>query len=108
MAQLPSAPGAKSRCRVCGGDLPEARGVDVRCQYCRSLNLLPKALQGAQAASLAAEADALRRKLTGANVATMSIARHMRFALIVLITLSVVGAYSLPFAGKLLGEYVEF
>jgi hypothetical protein len=76
--------------------LPPARGVDARCGYCRSVNIIPKSLHGAQAQALVAEGDALRAKLTGANVATMSIARRMRFVLIGLVALSVVVAFAMP------------
>jgi hypothetical protein len=108
VARLPAEPGAKARCRVCGGDLPEARGVDVRCNYCRSVNLIPKALHASQSRALAAEADALRSKLTGVNVATMSIGRRMRNAMIVLVALTFVVAFSLPHVGRLLVTYVDF
>ncbi|HEY3500473.1 MAG TPA: hypothetical protein VGK73_37530 [Polyangiaceae bacterium] len=108
VAQLPPEPGARARCRVCGGDLPEARGVDVRCIYCRSVNLIPKALHGAQAQALAREADALRAKLTGVNVATMSIGRRMQWAMLIFTALSILFGLSLPAVGKLLASYVEF
>lgn len=106
VARLPSEPGARARCRVCGGDLPEARGVDVRCIYCRSVNLIPKALHGAQARALAAEADALRAKLTGVNVATMSIGRRMQLVMFVLVVLTIVTALALPVLGKNLAPYI--
>jgi hypothetical protein len=108
VARLPAEPGARARCRVCGGDLPEARGVDVRCSYCRSVNLIPKALHGAQANALAAEADALRAKLTGVNVATMSIGRRMQWAMLVFSVLSILISLSIPALGRLALEYVEF
>ena len=108
VARLPVQQGAHARCRVCGGDLPEARGVDVRCNDCRSVNLIPKALHGAQANALAAEADALRRKLTGVNIATMSIGRRMRNAMILFLVLTFVVAFSLPMLARVLTQYVEF
>jgi hypothetical protein len=96
LARVPAGEGARARCRVCGGDLPPTRGVDSRCSYCRSVNIIPKALHGAQAQALQAEGDALRAKLAGANVATMSIARRMRFALIGLVALTFALAFAMP------------
>lgn len=96
VAKLPSQLGAKARCRVCGGDLPESRAVDVRCGYCRSVNLIPKALHQGQAQALAREAEALKARLTGANVQTISLAKRMRWVLIAGVVLSIATGLLLP------------
>jgi hypothetical protein len=100
IARIAREPGARARCRVCGGELPEARSVDVRCEYCRSLNLVPRVLHASQSSALAAEADALRAKLAGVNLATLSIARRMRSAWIVCVALSIAVALALPALGQ--------
>lgn len=100
LAKPPSQPGARARCRVCGGDLPEARSVDVRCGYCQSVNLIPKALQQGQADALAREAEALKARIAGANVQTISLAKRMRRVLIACVVLSVVGGLALPAIGR--------
>jgi DNA-directed RNA polymerase subunit RPC12/RpoP/uncharacterized protein YjeT (DUF2065 family) len=98
LARPPERAGMNLRCRVCGGDLPEARAADVRCTYCNSVNLAPKALHTGHAAALTAEADALKARVTGANVTTMSIAKSMRVALVVCMVLTGAAAYGVPMA----------
>jgi len=55
-AEPPLTPGAAARCRLCGGDLPDAAGAEavVRCTYCDADNLVA-------ADAIAAEADAVRQ-----------------------------------------------
>ena len=96
LAKPPSQPGARARCRVCGGDLPETRSVDVRCGYCHSINLIPKALHQGQAEALAREAEALKARIAGTNVQTISLAKRMRRVLIVCVVLSFAVAFTLP------------
>jgi hypothetical protein len=96
VAKPPSQPGARARCRVCGGDLPEARSVDVRCGYCHSVNLIPKALHQGQAEALAREAEALKARITSASVQTISLAKRMRRVLIACVALSIATGLLLP------------
>lgn len=102
LARFSPEPGARARCRVCGGELPEARGVDVRCEYCRSLNLIPRELHGARVSALAAEAESLRAKLSGVNLATLSIAKRMRLAMFGFVGLSIAAALALPALARVL------
>jgi len=102
LARVPVQAGALFRCRVCGGDLPPARGAEARCGYCRSVNIVPKALHGAQLTALADETELQRKKLSSANSATMSIARRMRHALLLLVGLSLAFAWSLPLVSRAL------
>ena len=95
LAKPPSHPGERARCRVCGGDSPETRSVDVHCRYCRSVNLIPKVLHTAQAASLEREAEALRARVVGANVQTISLAKRMRWVLLAGCAFSVVAGFGL-------------
>lgn len=96
LAKPPGQPGARARCRVCGGDLPEARSVDVRCGYCHSLNLIPKVLHQGQAEALSREAEALKARIAGANVHTVSLAKRMRRVLIACVVLSITAGLALP------------
>ena len=98
LAKPPERAGMRLRCRVCGGDLPETHAADVRCSYCNSVNLAPKELQSGHAQVLAAEADKLRARVSGTSVATMSIAKRMRQALIVCMVLTAIAAYGIPMA----------
>ncbi|HVR18595.1 MAG TPA: hypothetical protein VMS65_02825 [Polyangiaceae bacterium] len=97
-ARPPERAGMRLRCRVCGGDLPETRAADVRCTYCNSVNLAPKELQSGHAQALSAEAEKLKARVSGASVATMSIAKRMRVALIVCVVLTGAIAYGVPMA----------
>jgi len=83
LARPPASEGAALRCRTCGGALPEARSVDVRCVYCRSVNLIPAVSHSAHAAKLYREAEAARAALSRVNVSTLSITRTMRRTLYV-------------------------
>jgi DNA-directed RNA polymerase subunit RPC12/RpoP len=98
LAKPPERAGMRLRCRVCGGDLPETHAADVRCAYCNSVNLAPKELQSGHAHALSAEADKLRAQVSGTSIATMSIAKRMRVALIVCMVLTATAAYGIPMA----------
>jgi hypothetical protein len=82
LARAPERAGMRLRCRVCGGDLPETRAADVRCGYCHSVNLAPKELLTGHAMALSAESEKLKARVSGASLATMSIAKRMRLAFI--------------------------
>lgn len=98
LAKPPERAGMRLRCRVCGGDLPETHAADVRCAYCNSVNLAPKELQSGHAQALSAEADKLRAQVSGTSVATMSLAKRMRFVLIVCMVLTGMSAWGIPVA----------
>jgi hypothetical protein len=83
IARPPAYPNAPFACRACGGALPPARGAEVSCQYCQTLNLVPKELHGGRAAALLHEAEMARQQLQQAHGALMSISGKMRAALIV-------------------------
>lgn len=102
VARLPEHAGLRFRCRVCGGDLPEARAADVCCAYCSSVNIVPSPLHEGHSAALAREAENLRTRVSNASVTTMSIARRMRWTLIVCCVLTVFLAYGAPVAFRLL------
>ena len=104
LAKPPEQAGMRLRCRVCGGDLPEARSADVRCTYCQSVNLAPKELLSGHADALAAESEKLKARVTGASLATMSIAKRMRFALIACAALTGGLALGLPMAWPLVAS----
>ncbi len=97
-ARPPAHPNAPFACRACGGGLPPARGAEVSCQYCHTLNLVPKELHGAQASALLHEAEAARQQLQRAHGALMSISSKMRLALIVSGVLVFGFCYVLPMA----------
>jgi hypothetical protein len=82
IARAPRQPNAPFACRACGGGLPPARGADVPCPYCRTLNLVPKELHGRHAHALMNEAESARQQLHLAHGAVMSISGRMRTALI--------------------------
>jgi hypothetical protein len=96
IARPPAYPNAPFACRACGGGLPPARGAEVSCQYCHTLNLVPKELHGGQAAALLHEAEAARQQLHRAHGALMSISSKMRLALIVSGVLVFAFCYGLP------------
>ncbi len=98
IARPPAHPNAPFACRACGGGLPPARGAEVSCQYCHTLNLVPKELHGAQASALLHEAEAARQQLQRAHGALMSISSKMRLALIVSGVLVFGFCYVLPMA----------
>lgn len=98
IARPPAYPNAPFACRACGGGLPQTRGAEVSCQYCHTLNLVPKELHGAQAATLLQEAEAARQQLQRAHGALMSISGKMRTALFVSGALVLVLGYGLPIA----------
>jgi hypothetical protein len=104
LARLPVSPGAAFACRACGGGLPQAQRVDVRCTYCHAINLIPKELHGAHAAALQEQAEAARQQLRGVNVATISIARSMRVTLVLCAILTVLVAYGLPTVAQAIGS----
>jgi hypothetical protein len=83
IARPPAYPNAPFACRACGGGLPPARGAEVSCTYCRTLNLVPKELHGHQAAALLQEAEAARQQLQRAHGALIRISTKMRTALVV-------------------------
>jgi LSD1 subclass zinc finger protein len=93
-------------CRVCGGQLPAGRGVDVRCSYCNTVNLVPRELHGAHAEALFQEAEKAKQSLHGVSVATISIAHRMRRTLIVCGVLTVVIAYGIPTLVQSLGRWL--
>lgn len=88
--------GIALRCRTCGGDLPEARGVEARCSYCRTVNLIPKELHGSHSAALFLEAETARQRMAGINVSTLSITRTMRRTLYVCGAVLLVSLYAIP------------
>jgi DNA-directed RNA polymerase subunit RPC12/RpoP len=105
LASRPAQPNAPFACRACGGNLPPARGADVACPYCRTLNLVPQELHGSHAAALFQEAEAAKQQLFRAQGALMSISGKMRTTLIVCGILTVVVGYGLPMAAlSLLGH----
>jgi DNA-directed RNA polymerase subunit RPC12/RpoP len=102
LASRPAQPNAPFACRACGGALPPARGADVHCQYCNTLNLVPAELHGAQAAALFHEAEARKQQLYKAHGALVGISAKMRTTLILCGIATVVVAYVLPMAGMAL------
>jgi DNA-directed RNA polymerase subunit RPC12/RpoP len=96
LARPPLQVGVGLRCRTCGGILPEARSVDVRCSYCGTVNLIPKELHGSHAAALFQEADSARQRLIGINVSTLSITRTMRRTLYACGAVLLVSLYAVP------------
>jgi hypothetical protein len=96
IARPPAYPNAPFACRACGGALPPARGAEVSCQYCHTLNLVPQQLHGAQAAALLQEAEAARQQLQRAHGALLSISSKMRRALVVSGVLVFALGYGLP------------
>jgi DNA-directed RNA polymerase subunit RPC12/RpoP len=102
IASRPSQPNAPFACRACGGALPPARGADVNCPYCRTLNLVPQELHGSHAAALFQEAEAAKQQLYGAHGAMMSISGKMRTTLILCGIATFVLAYGLPMVGMAL------
>jgi hypothetical protein len=96
IARPPAYPNAPFSCRACGGVLPQSRGAEVSCQYCHTLNLVPRELYGAQAAALLQEAEAARQQLQRAHGALMSISSKMRLALIISGGLVFAFCYALP------------
>jgi hypothetical protein len=96
IARPPAYPNAPFACRACGGNLPAARGAEVSCTYCRTLNLVPKELHGVQAAALLHEAEAARQQLSRAHGALMSISTKMRTALVVSGVMVLALGYGLP------------
>jgi len=96
IARPPSHPNAPFACRACGGGLPAARGAEVKCEYCHTLNLVPKELHGAQAAALLREAETARQQLSRAHGALMSISTKMRTALLVSGVLVFALGYGVP------------
>ncbi|MBC7172974.1 MAG: hypothetical protein H5U40_11120 [Polyangiaceae bacterium] len=104
LARPPERPGAPFRCRACGGDLPEARTADVACTYCRTLNLVPKALHGAQAAAQYQDAEAARGRLHQANGELMSISKTMSTTLVVCFGATIVAIYGLQLLTSALGS----
>ena len=106
MASRPVQPNAPFACRACGGNLPPARGADVQCPYCRTLNLVPQELHGSHAAALFQEAEAAKQQLYRAHGALMSISGKMRTTLVVCGIATFVLAYGLPMvAVALLGKH---
>ena len=106
MARRPALPNAPFACRACGGNLPSARGADVPCPYCRTLNLVPKELHGSQATALFQEAEAAKQQLHRAQGALMSISGKMRTTLILCGIATFLLAYALPMVGMaLLGKH---
>jgi hypothetical protein len=102
IASRPAQPNAPFACRACGGALPPARGADVHCPYCRTLNLVPRELHGSHAAALFQEAEAAKQQLYGAHGAMMSISGKMRMTLILCGIATFVFAYGLPMLGMAL------
>lgn len=102
IASRPLQPNAPFACRACGGALPPARGADVHCPYCRTLNLVPQELHGNHAAALFQEAEAAKQQLHRAHGAVMSISGKMRTTLIVCGVATFVLAYGLPMLGMAL------
>jgi hypothetical protein len=99
LASRPSQPNAPFACRACGGALPPARGADVHCVYCRTLNLVPQELHGRQAAALFHEAEAAKQQLYRAHGALVRISAKMRTTLILCGIATFVMAYGLPMVG---------
>ncbi|MBK6535408.1 MAG: hypothetical protein IPF99_39540 [Deltaproteobacteria bacterium] len=54
-ARAPLAPGAPARCRCCGAGLPEQWGAMVECGFCRTHNLLDRAVIDQREALLLSE-----------------------------------------------------
>lgn len=96
LASRPAQPHAPFRCRACGGELPQARGADVTCRYCRSLNLVPAELSGSHAAELFQQAETAKQQLFRAHGALVSISKSMRTALVVGGVLTLLLGYGLP------------
>jgi len=105
IASRPVHPNAPFACRACGGGLPGARGADVHCVYCHTLNLVPRELHGVQAAALFQEAESAKQQLYGAHGALMTISAKMRTTLILCGIATFAVAYGLPMlAVALLGK----
>jgi len=96
IARPPAHPNMPFACRACGGALPAARGAEVSCQYCHTLNLVPKELHDARATALLQEAEAARQQLARAHGALMGISAAMRTALIVSGVLVFALCYGMP------------
>lgn len=98
IARPPAHARAPFSCRACGGGLPPARGAEVSCPYCHTLNLVPKELHGVHAAALLQEAEAARQQLQRAHGALMGISAKMRTALIASGIVAFALCYGLPVA----------
>ncbi len=96
MARPAVTSGAPFSCRACGGSLPAQRSVEARCSYCDTTNLIPEELRTAHADALFREAEALRQRLFGTNIQTISIAKTMRTTLIICVIASGTIAYGIP------------
>ena len=96
IARPPTQPNAPFACRTCGGGLPPARGAEVSCLYCRTLNLVPRELHGVHAAALFHEAESARQQLQRAQGALIRISSKMRTALVVSCVLTFALFYGAP------------
>lgn len=104
LARPPAQPNAPFACRACGGALPPARGAEVSCRYCQTLNLVPAELHGSQAAALLQEAEAARQQLQRAHGALIGISAKMRTALVLSCVVTFVLFYGLPLAAMALSQ----
>lgn len=64
-ARAPIAPGAPARCRCCGADLPSLPGAFTRCGFCNTHNLLDRALMDERESLLQQETAGYQQRAAG-------------------------------------------
>jgi hypothetical protein len=94
-ARPPRAPGAPSRCRGCGADLPTSRSPIMPCRYCQTQNLVTEDILRDRARLLESENSFYRARAGGATAATSRIGTHMTRTLIVAIVVVYGGMFGI-------------
>lgn len=82
-ARPPRAPGLPTRCRACGGDLPDGRGPYIQCEFCPTSNLVTPEVQAHSATALEAEQRAYRDRANKVLAAQSKGSVHMGRTLVI-------------------------
>jgi hypothetical protein len=88
MARPPRRPGAPSRCRACGGDLPDDRGPLIRCRFCRTHSLVTPELQSNREQLLRDEEAAYRSQAAKVSSTTARSSVNMSRILVIAVVIT--------------------
>jgi hypothetical protein len=97
LARAPRQPGSPTRCRCCGGDLPDAREAFVRCDFCRATNLVTLEIARERERLLNAEIERYRARAAGIQDAPMEHARLVSAGVMIGQLLGMLGGVALGF-----------
>jgi hypothetical protein len=97
LARAPLQLGSPTRCRRCGGNLPDAREAFVRCLFCRATNLVTPEIASERERLLSAEIEYYIARAAGVRDAPLDHARLVSAGVVIGQLIGMVGGVGLGF-----------